>query len=67
MIFITLQRYDVFCSLTIPFVWHFAYQTFGISYLIECLRQVGNNIVDMLSTDTQADGGRTEHAEQTQY
>ncbi|SDQ82519.1 hypothetical protein SAMN04488494_2302 [Xylanibacter ruminicola] len=30
MIFITLQRYDVFCSLTIPLVWHSIYQTFGI-------------------------------------
>ena len=67
MIFITLQRYDVFCSLTIPLVWHSIYQTFGILLkngdlppfplnLVKSLRQVGNNVVDVLSTDTQADG-----------
>ena len=41
MIFITLQRYDVFCSLTIPLVWHSIYQTFGMSSFILDVKLAG--------------------------
>jgi hypothetical protein len=56
-----LQSHNPSCvAFYIPNVWYIVekrgfYSPFPLN-LVKSLRQVGNNIVDMFSTDTQADG-----------